>query len=42
MRAPKFNVGQYMQNALGDRIKIGKVALGRKILTPGNTGVPHK
>ena len=39
-RPRKFNAGNYIKNALADRFKIGKVVAGKRIPTPGNTGVP--
>ena len=35
----KFDTKEYMQNAIGGRIKVAKTVAGKKAPTPGNTGM---
>lgn len=37
-----FNARKYMKGAIGRRIQVAKLAKGKKIPTPGNTGMSTK
>jgi hypothetical protein len=39
LQKKKFNAGKYLKGAIGRRVSVAKVAAGKKVPTPGNTGM---
>ena len=42
LKKKKFDAGKYMKGAIGRRVDVAKVAAGRQVPTPGNTGMTVK
>ena len=39
LKKKKFNATNYLKDAIGKRVSVAKVVAGKKVPTPGNTGM---